>query len=250
MITQETFQGASYVDRVLSAIKDCSMLLGNRWLSVVGLFFLVWGCKGRESRLLSIFIFVPYLMIWALFFSYDRRNISLLLPSLCYIIGAGLGTLGQKFFGEMDCMGAERKVSVSSATLFGLFFVLLIGLGLSPIITVEDLIAHQDAQKFEIGIKELNHRIRDAVTGGQGRAIATNYHLMKFLPGLKDLYVNAEAGDFLNLVKDGRIGFYLLDARYCALNSREIHKLEAGGYMEKIFEDYNFSFFRKPNGLQ
>lgn len=89
-VTNEIYNGASWLERVLNAGKMFSNIFNSRILFFICLIPFLFSFTVRTYRFLNFSVVLPYLVIWTLFFSYDLRNSAIVIPYFCLAIGAGI----------------------------------------------------------------------------------------------------------------------------------------------------------------
>jgi hypothetical protein len=147
----------------------------------------------RRALPVTLGITIPFTLIWALYFSYDRRNLALAFPFIAISAGIGAVAVWERFAdGWQRLDRARRRRFVAAATL-------LLALATLARLDVDPMRAHDRALR-EVGTRELNEFLYayDAQHGFEGR-IFTNYRVLSALPGLRDhVYFdrNASAVEF------------------------------------------------------
>jgi hypothetical protein len=89
-VTNEIYNGASWLDRVINAGKIFSDIFRSRILFFICLVPFLFSFTHKSFRFINIAIVLPYLLIWTLYFSYDLRNSAIIIPYFCLAIGAGI----------------------------------------------------------------------------------------------------------------------------------------------------------------
>lgn len=88
------------------------------FVGVVAAFLMLMACRQAWGRRMILGLFLPYTLIWAIWFSYDIRNLILLMPAISLILGMGLNEV-------TDIMGRilhVRTLSFSGIQRTGLHF--------------------------------------------------------------------------------------------------------------------------------
>lgn len=178
---------------------------------VLGMFFLMLlGLFHSGSRGPALFIMLPFTVIWALFFSYDLRNLALGVPFMAFSAGCGAEVL-KKFLVRLG-----QRVKIKIPVIWALVF-LLMGLIVLNFMVFKPgvIVKHQELKKMKVGDAGLNDLLYDyhKKKGLTGK-IATNYLYLKFLPGLQDYY----------FYRPGRLNMEFLDV-LDSLAGRDIHFL-------------------------
>ena len=145
------------------------------WISLIGLPFVP-----KKYRLPFFLASWPIVILWALFFTYDTRNLAAALPPLAILCGFALDGFIQKILLLTGRWGIG-KIAV------GIPFILIIAIGLITVINLfpnEKLRQEQDNQKKNLFGAELNQELLYGVLGETHETadILTNYPAY-FLPG-------------------------------------------------------------------
>lgn len=88
-LTNGIYNGASYPERFIGACRLFTTAFSSKLLFLIGLFLFVLSLADKTSRILNLSIVIPYFFIWAMFFSYDLRNLAIMFPYFC--LGTGVG---------------------------------------------------------------------------------------------------------------------------------------------------------------
>jgi len=86
--------GLNYLERILSGLKkfpDFGIIL------LILIIFAIAGIFLKKYITVPILIILPYFLIWGLFFSYDRRNLTIIFPFLAFSSAFGISALVEKF---------------------------------------------------------------------------------------------------------------------------------------------------------
>ncbi|MFI3220362.1 MAG: hypothetical protein QX189_14775, partial [Methylococcales bacterium] len=152
--------------------------------------FSFYACCHRLQRILFLMAFLPYLLLWAVFFSYDTRNAALSIPILAFVAGYGVDKLFIKIKTTdlpADFFSPQLKNTKS------IIFTILIIAGLyhlnRQIETKSIEINHIEQQK-QLGDPYLNERLYDyfSKNGKNGEVLVTDYLFFGFLPDLSEHY--------------------------------------------------------------
>jgi hypothetical protein len=214
------------------------------------------GLFRRESWWPTLFVVIPYTLIWGFFFSYDARNLGFVLPFMAFS-----GAFGTAFV-KTKLQRLKKFPSLPipfSAIIAGVLAVLVI---LS--FTVLDsgaLLRHQKAQKMKHGEPEVNRLLyeyhqNEGITGN----IATNYLYLKRLPDLKQFFTRKPGRitmDFMDTLEseEGKHIHYLL-MPVILKHEKEVYqryreKLKTGQW-RLIFKSggYRFVKIRRNEGMK
>ncbi len=180
----------SYINRIIPALYLYLYMFGGKlvFLSLLGFSF--YACCHRLQRILFLMAFLPYLLLWAVFFSYDTRNAALSIPILAFVAGYGVDKLFIKIKTTdlpADFFSPQLKNAKS------IIFTILIIAGLyhlnRQIETKSIEINHIEQQK-QLGDPYLNERLYDyfSKNGKNGEVLVTDYLFFGFLPDLSEHY--------------------------------------------------------------
>ncbi|MGD0342432.1 MAG: hypothetical protein ABSA76_12080 [Bacteroidales bacterium] len=89
-VTNEIYNGASYVERLANACKLFSNVFSSRLVFIICIYPFLLSFTDKTFRFLNFSFVIPYSIIWALFFSYDLRNAAIIIPYFCLGIAVGL----------------------------------------------------------------------------------------------------------------------------------------------------------------
>jgi len=153
-------------------------------LLLAGLIMLM-GLFHRQSWGVTLFIVIPYILLWGFFFSYDFRNLALALPFMSFSTAHGADFLRK-------LLPSPVKLPVLRIPLILLIFSVFLVSVFLTLTFFNDTALRKDQvhKKMEMGDKELNSLLYDyhnkhGITG----KIATNYQYLRYLPGLEPYYL-------------------------------------------------------------
>ncbi len=240
-VTNSIYQGAGLVERAAAAVDS----LGKyAWLlAFLGPGLLV---LDKAYRWIVVLVVLPFSVFWALYFSYDARNLALALPLIGLTSGVGLGRCAEL---GIDLLARLRAARLRAYALAGLGLAALAVGGLA--LPAQQLEAQQAAAQKQIFNPDLNAKLYDFIAknganNGPDVRIATNYPVAA-LPGLEDNQVNFWYADFdtyQNLVETQQANYLLVPPSIDARIEQDIEaKLEAGEY-KLVFEDEHYVPYR------
>jgi len=132
-VTQEIYAGKSKYQRLTDATMNFSNKIvdfdflksfsdhGKKaltyFLSIFFLFLLLLSALSFYGRIALMSVVVPYYLIWACFFSYDLRNITLLLPFLGLSVAIG-AIIFLKYFSKLIFLRNHTKLNKQFGILF------------------------------------------------------------------------------------------------------------------------------------
>lgn len=178
--------GKSYAERL---IHSWSLLTGKVHPFLLVLFFLVCLISIRRSSVarLNLFFSGSMLLVWALFFGYGTRNMSVAVPLLSLSFASGLDELLRTFKRKLvqPELSSAIVVSTRAATVLGtvgivVLFFLLSGRALEE---------HQSAQIDARGDHVLNAFLVDHFENEEcEECVLTNYRYIEANPKLRRIY--------------------------------------------------------------
>lgn len=174
---------------------------------------MIFGGWHRCSWWVMAVIVIPYTLLWGLFFSYDARNLALVVPFMAF--SAAFGANWAKKLGKTIL----TKIPVCSVPVFPVVIGLMVLLVLLNFtwFTPQAIVQQQENQKKKMGEPALNELLyefqqREGIHG----KIATSYAYVGFLPGLQSYYykhpgrITVEFLDFLESSAGREIRYLLL----------------------------------------
>ncbi len=232
-LTSEIYNGAGVMTRLV----DSAHLL-EKYAFV--LLFLIPAFFVLESdlRWVVLLVVLPFTLIWAIYFSYDTRNLALALPFIGGCAGVGL----QRFTSlGLQALARLKLLAVRMALLAGLLVAALAGM--NWIVTDSALQQQQTDQQRQIFNAQLNEKLYDYIAQyGPSIRILTNYPVA-YLPGLENYQVNfwfRDPQEFDYFVNDPSINHLLVPNN---ANPEILAKIEArlaSGAYQLIFEDSGY----------
>lgn len=180
-VTNGIYGNKSMAERFFDALGLLNKLIRVPYLiyPLIVLFF--YSLKEKKLRPISVLFTLPYFFIWAFYFSYDLRNLSITYP----LIGISLGIGLYQFLLLILTKVPEKQVRISivvSVVLMATFFVLQ-GDKKYTIKYYKDV--HTKLEK-KICLPALNELIyKYAEQHGITGKIATDYPILDFLPDFK-----------------------------------------------------------------
>lgn len=190
-LAEGMYAGASYFERLINTIINYPHVY-------IGILLGFLGLKNRFSRTMLLSMAIPYTIIWALFFSYDLRNNTMVIPMIAFSGTIGFSELFSKLKNgwkvrpenENSKNGTLYKIKFYHLALAGLLFVFAI-----------NVVYHKKDSFFDyhtyleknIGFPKLNAFLYDyqAREGFDGM-ILSNYSSLEVLPVLKKYYCRME----------------------------------------------------------
>jgi hypothetical protein len=135
-----------------------------------------------------LLVVAPFTIAWALFFSYDQRNLTMVVPLIGAGIGVGVGSLIRSHAHIVSSL-AKLSAKLPVALCLGAIALAVVGV-LSARFDDRRLLARQLFLQRTIGEDEVNAAVYAAYGDIPGK-IVTNYTMLTagFLPGLEEAAV-------------------------------------------------------------
>ena len=204
----------SYPERLANAFNQLTTLRNPKLKPLVaaGIFFVFLGVFHKKSWTVTLFIVIPYSLIWGIFFSYDTRNLAFVLPFIAFSAAFGLAFLKSLFKGWSKI--PPWKIPLVPVIIAVLLVLTVLNF---TILKKGTLIQHQTHLRMKIGNARLNDLLyRYHREEGIKGKIATDYPYLEYLPGLGQFYlprrsrINMEFLDYLESEKGKQIYYFLM----------------------------------------
>ena len=235
-LSSRIYEGAGFFQRGVNAWNSLEKYAWVTAFILPALFVLP-----ANLRVVGIAL-LPFILIWAFFFSYDTRNITQALPLIACCVGTGIEGYTRKV---IDLI-VRLRIPQLKTVVWGLLVILVL-LAASAIITDQALFDQQVNQQKQIFNPALNEKLYAYLeTHDQPPRILTNYPV-GYLPGLENAQVNFWYNDpmvFEAQIQEGEIT-HLLAPLYPHEHIEEIiqQNLESGKFT-LIFEETGFIPYR------
>jgi hypothetical protein len=256
IVTQEIYYGANYWERFVSANYALKDAVKGGFFFYPGIFLTIWSLWDRTYRWVTLSIVIPYYFVWAIFFSYDKRNLVFSMPATGVAIGVGAYHLYKQRAVKPAKVPTENDPTLLSCSptwraLASMLAVIV--LCLSPMFPVDQIFQYQLAYQKKLGIPELNEALyayKNKV-GMRGK-ILTSYQVLRLLPDLKEFY---RAENFLDIKQVERVtsqsdvGYLLI---YNSLPNEVKDFIQSKvliGDFKQVFEEGSFRFLEKTAKL-
>jgi len=201
-LATDIHRGRNLFERFIYGIGN---LNGDTPLFAAVMVFVILGIVCRKSRMVTLIITLPLILIWGTLFSYDSRNFFIILPFIAYSASGGIAYLLEIFNISLK----SNVISPGSKTIRADYRVLLVSFALAIIILslIPDSIDQrlEDRQirmQREIGNPKINQALYEykenhAIDG----KIFTDYYWATTLPGFegKDFRIFRENENFVIL---------------------------------------------------
>jgi hypothetical protein len=259
-LLQDFHEGRTVPERLVHAA--AAVLEATSWPGgiLLGIALIVSLQDRRAQWLLGLFV-VPLGLLWAAAFSYDLRNLAMLLPFVGMAAGIGLvriivwaeGNSGRVQIGASLSLSPSPRLSDSASWLATLRAGHAVALIATLVIVAafcvsnESLLASQQRQQRNAGIISLNEKLYAHAAAHPGTGlIAGDYQAMCWLPELAARSVGCECRDLAAF----RQTFHRADVRYILVRSAGAAE-EVRAFLAKpavarlLFEDHGFAFYEK-----
>jgi hypothetical protein len=242
------------------------------WGAALALIALAVSLRDPIQRWLLGTLVAPLGLVWAFAFSYDLRNLAVIVPFVGAAAGAGLmqiaawaSKLGASWApaqGDImrrqspppirpDIPGARPLApsAAPSATLrvghcIGLMLLLLFAVSLC--ISDERLLLWQQQQQRMVGVPDLNRELYAYAADDPQALIATDYQAMRWLPELGERSVVCtchELSAFRQTFDRPEVRYVLVRTEGAAREVREFLQDHAAAQL--LFENHGFAFYGK-----
>ncbi|MFH1457229.1 MAG: hypothetical protein ABIF17_03940 [Patescibacteria group bacterium] len=229
-VTQDLYGGKGYWLRIIDTFK-------NFYFIYLALLIAIFNIKKIDKNFyyLTFFICIPFILIWALFFSYGIRNCALVFPVLGLCAGFGLKNAFLFFQKYSDKIKIFYKIKL----IYIILILILVFFGLNFYFSKDFLINKQIKLQKSIGSSVLNKNLysykeENNING----KILTDYRYLYYLPELEDRYLwfnfkekeIADINPFITQIKDDNI-------KYILYPPQETNQIISDYIQEKIDEE-------------
>jgi hypothetical protein len=185
-LSAATQASESPILRVGNAFRSLGKYI-SPFIFLIPTFFLV----NRRYKVLMLIFIIPLSISWAVFASYDVRNLSITFIFLSIVTGIGFERILEFFFRILDRFKFHK---ISSAFLV---LCLIIPIGyFSLSLNDSEIISKWENEQNDIFSPEINSQLRALDKSNPVcKKILTNYPV-DFLPGMKGMQVNTYFDDF------------------------------------------------------
>jgi hypothetical protein len=239
-------------------------ILGNFNLMLIVLFAL-FGLRQEYFRWLFITVILPFSLIWILFFSYDTRNIALVIPFVGLIAGMGVQeiidriskanivTIPYSFNSLRYPIFRVATGWLQSMRVVYIFILLIPLLLLLPIkYTDSFLIDRAISKQKQVGDATINAKIYEfQVKHGFGGKILTDYQYLGVLPGLQCYFEMdySASPQFIQSLKNPDIAYTLVNDSFMDEKVKVyVHKRIHDGDFKVLFESNGWWFLSTCSG--
>ena len=240
-VTVELFRGATFFQRIEFALVRLVNISGGVFGLVMVVLLATLGSVRHSEKFIAAFFVVPYFLIWAVFFSYDRRNLLFIFPALCILVSGGLLFF---FFSRLDLHLNKIRSHVSrNAVILGAAGVTIL-LAVSPALNLDVFLERQSYLQRSIGSPRINEKIYALRKEHPDAHILTNYYVLKFLPDLQASFIPMRESEFIQQLKsDLKADYLLIDERVLGEQGDEMRKLP-GVDLEWLWTEEKFYLYK------
>jgi len=201
-VTQDIYQGENLIERLISALDKYFVIrsLIEKIISLVMFALLFASIFKKESRWISLFIVYPFLLFWGFYFSYDHRNLAVILPFISYSCTYGLYLFIEimqrkwpKLIKFIDFKYRKdlklKTIPIDSKKIIIFLSIIIVVLVLVPGILINSttILNQQRSLQRQLGYVDLNNLIYDYASNNKIEGqILTDYWFLGLLPEFKD----------------------------------------------------------------
>jgi hypothetical protein len=134
-----------------------------------------------------IFVVIPYYLLWAFFFSYDLRNVTLLLPFLGLSMAIGTLVLLKYVLRWIPTLHLPK-----TNIWYGILLMAILVLAVISVKYDKQYLLQKEAEQARLlmGDSTMNTRLFDLYYSKQLKGkILSGYEFLKYLPGVKQYYM-------------------------------------------------------------
>jgi hypothetical protein len=196
-VIEDIYKGQTYWERFVAAVNSLGSYAYLFVFLVISLLVLP-----TEFQQLVVLVILPFSILWAVFLSYEYRNLAIAFPLLSMTTGVAIESWLQRLLAFLG----RRKIKLAvPALVFILLALATVGAG-SLALTSDQLIARQLTEQRKIFEPTLNQKLYSYFSRTEGpEPIITNYPI-NWLPGLNGLWRHDLFNDFSDF-QQNLIGF-------------------------------------------
>jgi hypothetical protein len=189
IVSQNVHKNRPYVERLQFGFNKIIHAGGKKKNAAVyvylALILLIFSLFPRNTRYVTLFVVIPFTLIWGLFFSYDFRNLTMAVPFMALSMAAGSQWFFKSLFRKWERLPGLR---LSFWHLVCLLIPLLIILNFT-LFKQDKLIDNQLAKQRLIGDVQFNNRLyRYYEKYGLKGKVFSKYPYFRHLPVLRDYW--------------------------------------------------------------
>lgn len=252
-VTHDIYKGASYPERFFNALQIFENVFNGKVLLIFFTIFYLVSFSNKTLCYINLCFTIPYFLIWALFFSYDIRNVSIIIPYFSLGIAYGLQFLTDRlpllfeFFKRLRIKWPDVGFTIR---IFFLIMAAASAILLNANLSMERLKRSQDFRLKRLGDEEVNEKLYlFKSTDSINRKIITDYHYLKLLPEIGQYFQYGLIQDMDStsaIIQDESVGFLLWNPWYADSTKFPAFidtSIQSGLYKE-IFEHNGFRFIK------
>lgn len=202
-VISDIYAGQTYWERFVIALK------GLNWYAYwFGFMLLSLPVLSKPLRQLAVLVVLPFSILWAVFLSYEYRNLAIALPLLSLVNGAAVeawfvrlrdwfSRTRSKKLARKAKPGALAPVTRWLLTPVGIVAMLLLGVGLLSLRTRgEDLIVRQINLERQMFNPAVNERLYNYLGRTNGPEPIITHYQVGWLPDLEGTWRNERFNNF------------------------------------------------------
>ncbi len=173
--------------RLLHAVS----LFPGSWVTFGAIVLIVLiAVRVPRARWVALGVLVPYTILWAMFLSYDLRNLVMMIPVIAYVAAMGLGGLLESgLHADMELKVREFRGSISPRLFRALFLLAAVAAVVLLITYPTSKVIELELQKQRlIGNPQLNDVLYSVTSQEPNMSgdVLTDYGHLQYLPEFRD----------------------------------------------------------------
>ena len=240
------FGDASNVKSLIKQVKGSNTFKLLRGLNyafgifypVVIILFLI-GLKNFYSRIIGLFLALPYFLIWALFFGNDNRNLSIAIPIIAFVLSVGLIEVINFIQKKIN-----NKILIFVSTITFFFFIFVFFDFINEKRNREILI-NKTIEKQMLRGKNIatNNLIYENLKKYEDKIFYTDDYNFTYLPKTDNRIILLDCSNLNFQLKDSFLLFSIKTKGICNERILNILSLKNNSY-DKIFENKDHILFK------
>jgi hypothetical protein len=241
-------EGRNLVQRVRHAWTLVELPLGPPAATLLVLCGTVCCFWSAEWFIYFLFVAVPYVVFWALFLSYDQRNIALAVPIVTTAAGVGAVNCLRRMMKHSLLTHIGDRISRAPLIVYCFLAISVLGI-LSHSTAIKTLRTLQERELTQLCLPDLNnalYRLFEVETA-KG-VILTNYQILGYLPGFEQYYRPMGGDNFVGQIANENPRYLLVmnsdhsgDATLIQFIRREV----SAGSLKLIFNIAGFTLIER-----
>ncbi len=240
------------IDRKHGFLNGIFRFLGRHAPAVLGAFLLtalllLSACRDPIWRGMTLYLVVPWILIWSVTFCYDLRNLGPVIPLFAGAMGIGIWNL----------VGFCARKRILGRVLI-LLFLLVLPVAAFSVCSDGSIRAAARESLRSSGDPELNRNLYacDRIEPFRGK-IASDYEFLRLLPEFRSGFFyfeySASSPEALEnhrvLLKDDSVTHFLVPDYAAPPLRAELGALMKNGTLERLFRSGEYECFRKRKGV-